>query len=440
MKKIIFVAIFLICLFRVGKARADQATPTTTPSGNTIEPSGNTTTSFDLLLPPSNPSLYLLGKNITSIDKPETPVDLKTAVINGFNDYQSGQNFAAEIAPAWIFFGSDISYDSFIDNDPFHNISQSFTLSFAEGIDPSGNSTTAFSTAAHFSIFRGDVDPKFLAGVAKVKTLIQNDIDVTGPKVAVLLDRYDYLKSFNKTRIFKDADESKVILYAQYILKIYCESITATDETNNPVLNLTGFKQLLSNLVDNPKMLNNRDTINEIKKLFTNKLFGKLNTNYTIYLASNNKRVANSLSGLTYQRLGFKFDVYGGLLWDVPRGIPVTVQNSAVWATVGWDTIPNTNWSILGLGRYLQGNNWELGTQLTWNVSTIWSLSGEFTAGLNSGSSYKYDLVVDYKTSNSQTLSFVFGSDNTNYGNNFLALASISLGFGNTRPAPPATN
>ena len=86
---------------------------------------------LELLAAPATPAATMLGFSPAEIDKPRDVSDFLVSVANSGALSQLPSNYAVEIAPAWLFAGNKISYQSFSGNKVTDNIWQGLTRSAA---------------------------------------------------------------------------------------------------------------------------------------------------------------------------------------------------------------------------------------------------------------------------------------------------------------------
>lgn len=331
-----------------------------------------TEATFNLLMPPDNPSAFFLGKAINSVSQPGTPADLQTSLTTAVNDFGT-QDFSAQFTPAWLFFGKDISNQAFLSNDLGNNVIQTFKVSVAEGLDPNVSSTTALAGSINFSLLRGEQNNS-----ADIQNYLNSKIKPITDKEAIEISSLkipDAIKSQGTAAIIDWVNAQKKVIDDQYTAQI-----TAITNSSTPIV----FKRY--GWVADVNFGGSWDFINT-QTLNLRNYGGWLNGGYetdgnvfsllgVVRRVINNQIMSNN-----------SFDVGGRLIFE-----------------------PSDQWAISG------------------------ELVNSFLDQSGSTQKLRYDLNVAYLTSDNKTITLTLGSDQNNLQGDLIALVNIAAAFGTARP------
>jgi len=380
----IFIVLYSLCFILNSKSSLAQ---------NLKTDSVNTTESFDLLIAPPSPAFVLLGIEPNSVERPGTPTDLAISILNNSENLSAlPKNYALEIAPLWLFWGENISYDDYLKDEILSNISQSLSLSFASLNDSNSTSTCI---GLRTSIIRGKFD---------------NDYFIQMDSIYHLLE--DVSKLTNKRR----SELSKSDSVLQNLIKLLQSS---------PETLLDDIEKLIAK---RQKMLD-LQAESEVRKT--------LNTKY--------KQIEKLATNMRVRRRGFKLDFATAIAIDFPgrKFDNSDLSHWGAWLTGGYEG--NTK-SILSVLRYLGNidepneNSLDMGLRIILDNYQRFSLSAEsvyrwYYNRDKDKNEYRIALSFDYAIARNKLISFTFGRDfEGKKAGNLLTLINLIFGFGSERP------
>lgn len=383
---------------------------------------------IDVLKVPNSPAANLLGISPNLVEEPQTPSDFVASIRNATNNFTTlPQNYAFDLAPAWLFGKSKIDYNEFISNSLAENIKQSFVVSLGVNTNTMlGTSTemTQVGLGGKISLLRGKVD---------------NEFDNLNDAYQLMANLNDSLR--NAANLQLSANQAFTTL--EDSLKTIIRS-----NRNDPRI------PLLETQI--------QDLVQKINK----------DSTYFETTIANQSQLVNQIKAKTAQlkfnRVGFKLDLAGGVVWDFTDQVAKSQQLSrtGIWLTGGWviplkqnvaDNIVNVSedkkWSILGTLRLL-GNPAQLylapdstlatadnlyfdyGGRLNYNNGGNFTISAEVLGrnvinndALENG--IRYTLNIHYQVSKNILLTGTYGKDFNGYieeeGNLLTALQLFAL-------------
>jgi hypothetical protein len=382
----------------------------------------DSTLKLDLLKAPSSPGFILLNQQPTDIERPTTPTDFAVSFRNSSSNFSAiPKNYAVEMAPLWLFSAKKIGFKKAYGDSShlnvWENIKQTFNLSVAyapvDSALPSGASQFGFGFK--FSIVRGKINHEFTDQIKKLNVaLINVGIDFHNKAEVELKKDSDYVQ-LNR-------------LYKQILMK---PEPSATDIILINTLPLT-----IEKLVDLKGDQLARDYKNE---------------NETARI-----EITKKLAKMDVIRTGAFLDLAAGAVLDFPtRNFDYSEINKyGAWLTGGYD---GNNWSVLALGRMLQGiktpyltdssivkttssNTFDLGLRLLYKRDKFnVSLEGLYRNYLNSSNftpGYKGTFYLGYDLGNNKILTLNISRDfdgTVNKTGNLVTALNLIIGLGGNR-------
>jgi hypothetical protein len=347
---------------------------------------------------PASPGFALLGIAPNAVERPGTPTDLALSVLNSTQDLSIlPRNYALEFAPYWLCAGSKITYADYAGNGIPSNLVQSASVSFATSSDQPAPAPESLLTSAALgfraSLKRGWIDTSF-KDYAPKRRLLRLQLDSISRK----------LDSIRTGRRLADTTRSRLW---------HAFQLTHQEELKDSI--------------------RQRDSIND--RAAEAEVYERK--------AQQLSRLRATVSGLETRRLGFKWDVAGGIAMGFPGRVVERGRLSrwGAWTTVGEDW---PDWSVLGVIRLLQGtgdsagNSADLGGRIVFPPLKELSISTEGVYRLllqSKTSQWRAALTLSYPLLANKTVSFTFGRDfGGKQTGDLILLLNLLLGFGSERP------
>lgn len=354
---------------------------------------------LNTLTAPSSPAATLLGISPSQIDKPRDPSELMASIVSSSEGFSRlPENYAVEIAPAWMFGGKRITFNDFESNALHHNLWQSLTFSAAVGEKEQSLNSTNLSKQVAFGLKTSLLRGSHFANEARIK--------------------------IEKTQEALNKLNEKLITYLS-VDKIY--------------------QALIDRAIKNPA-----DTV---------EFNAYRNRKYREFRSQELQEVQEVLKDLRFVRVGFKLDFTAGLVQDFPSGKfdSVSISKVGLWLTAGYEG--EKGLSFLGIARILQNadatftaengsllqgdiQNFDVGARLIFAPLTAkYSISAE--AILRSSNrpndipnSQRLALNMEYKLTPNASINFSYGRDfdgTITRNGNVIALLSLFTSFGNAK-------
>jgi hypothetical protein len=374
--------------------------------------------SLNSLKAPTSPGSLLLGVSSSEIQKPTDLTGLWVSIRNATNDFTSMPSaFAIDLAPKWLLGKKSISLDDYFSNKVGKNISQSFTISYAQ-VSQKDSSYDGLKQGIgiKFSMLRGKIaDQKYKGKIDLARDFHRREFEL----------EQEYTRTHTP---FDSLAEVKILK-----LKMRDPAVS----TEEKILINQNLQELQT------KYNNDRDkAVKEISQDSYSALKEELEET------------------ITPVRKGFILDVSAGAIVKY-NGYKInssSLTNSSVWLTFGYDgfktdTADNSYFSILALSRliidnadelYSSGNDtrytsWDNGARLVFNTANQkFSISGEiisrrlFNTPSGASSVFKYLISAELQVGKNQRLSFTYGKDFENHitkDGNVIGLLNFVTGF-----------
>lgn len=380
----------------------------------------DSTLTLDLMEAPNSPAANLLGISPAEVERLSDPSAILVSITNNAENIVSApSSFAIDLAPAWVFFGHKIDFESYRKDRVLNNLAQNLVIStgIRRKIDYSTNNEyTQAAFGFRTSFLRGKLDEKFENALNRSTELLSDLSNLIAPALA---------------------NELKIdTLYNSYRNKLR-DATKANDKAN-----IKKYKQLVE------ARASELSEIIRVRVTFAN--------TKTKTKIDSLKLIAEKMK---YRRYGWRLDLAGALAIDFPDQVfkKGKTTKSGVWLTGGFDGKKGV--SIFAKARYLynpneifkdeQGNllvddiqNFDVGARITYaNRSGNFHISTELLHrsilnNVPSNDSWKYLLIIEYEVFKNANLTFSFGKDFdgtiTREGNVVAALGLIT-GFGTKR-------
>ncbi|MEO6830778.1 MAG: hypothetical protein ABI378_01035 [Chitinophagaceae bacterium] len=353
----------------------------------------------DLLQTPYSPAANLIGTSPSDVQAFTDPSAFALSIQQASKNLSSFPgNYAVDIAPAWLFFGKNISYKSFTEPDKKSNIAahiwQSLVISAATRSADSATEGTGIGLAFKCSIVRGKLLPT---------TLQQSDatLDLLRKVHAVIEEEVDEAKA---TEAYQKADEA------------------GDTQTQMDIINAAQIR-------------------GESKAVEAR------------------KALENAVKAINFKRYGFKLDLAGGLSFRFPNDIfeKGRINKSGLWLTLGYET--PKGFTAVGIVRYLYNDNQlfadeneliHVGDLATLDAGAriIYAApQSKFAASFEGvyrsvvsrtdvATTWRATLNLEYDVSINKKISFALGRDfdgSFQKEGNLIAALNLILGFGNKR-------
>jgi hypothetical protein len=347
---------------------------------------------------PASPGFTLLGIAPSAVERPGTPTDLAVGVLNSTRDLSIlPRNYALELAPWWLLAPGKISYADYAGNGIPSNLLQSAAISFAtssgEMAPPAESLATSAALGVRASVLRGRIDTLYKDYGSKLRLLQLQLRAITRMRQAIgdSISRADTIRSRLWAAFLSNSRDA---------LK---DSIRQRDSINDCAADSMAYERKEEQL----------------------------------------GRLRSTVGGLETRRLGFKWDVAGGIAMGFPGNVVErgSLSRWGVWTTVGEDW---PEWSLLGVLRYLGGtgdsasNTADVGGRVVFTSATQLSVSGEAAYRMliqSRTSQWRTVLTLSYPLFANKTVSLTFGRDFGGKKTGDLVLVlNLLLGFGAGRP------
>jgi hypothetical protein len=383
--------------------------------------SQDTTINLNLLQTPVSPAGSLLGISPSQIDKPTDPEAFMASVKNASVDFTKvPSSYAVDFAPAWLFFGNKISYNSFRSTKLCPTIWQSLVISTAvKNTSDSGLNKTQFSVGLKISLIRGKVDG------SKVDSLIE-----LSTKLLKKLNTFLYNLD---TLIKKDKEYN---FYKAKMGELARAGLQGTKEYG-------AVKELAES------------RLKYLTALVQNASIAKLTKAEGFNVMDSLKSIAEKIK---WKRMGFKLDLCGGAIFDFPnmdfrRG---SITKVGIWLTGGYEL---KNLTFLAIIRYLYNPNQIIGVadslvpktqfhtldggvRLVYNsVNNKFLFSGEalyrsvFESNIIAPG-WRFTINAEYEVMRNIKLNLSLGKDfdgSFTKGGNLITSLNLILGFGSNK-------
>lgn len=130
---------------------------------------------LNILKAPNSPAASILGIAPSDVQRPADPAAFAVSLQNATGNLSVFPNsYAVDIAPVWLFAGSKLTYEQFIDSSSvWESIRQSFVLGAAvTSWDDSAGKRAGLGLGVTCAIFRGAVNPRALAAVQDAQNVL----------------------------------------------------------------------------------------------------------------------------------------------------------------------------------------------------------------------------------------------------------------------------
>lgn len=360
---------------------------------------------LNTLTAPSSPAATLLGISPSQIDKPRDPSEFMASVVSASGGISRlPENYAVEMAPAWMFGGNKITFSDFKSNALPHNLWQSLTISAAVGGKGQSADNPENPTQVAFGL----------------KT------------------------SFLRGHRFNQEAETKVASAQNALNRLNTRLLDSLRSDMQ-------YQRLIERSLDNPA-----DTLE--RNAYQKRKYQKFRSQDGQEVQEL-QEIQEALQDLRFTRIGFKLDLTAGVVQDFPSGKfdSVSVSKLGVWLTAGYEG--EKGLSILGIARILQqadaqftaadgkiqqGNvqNFDAGARLNFApLKGKYSLSAEaLFRGSNRAkdipNTHRLALNMEYKLAQNISLNFSYGRDfdgTITRDGNVIALLSLFTSFGNAK-------
>ncbi|TET22692.1 MAG: hypothetical protein E3J71_05385 [Candidatus Stahlbacteria bacterium] len=261
--------------------------------------------------PSAIPSAFtLLGVNAESIKRPGTMNELVATIRTATNDFtELPSDLAIEIYPYWMRKGRTISFDEYTDSSMSASLKQTFSLSLATSFGEKStpdSSAVAAAVGADVSFSRGKVDPEFENYQSKLElldSLLAHHNREWGNTVESLLKANDRYMELN--------DSLKKV------------SFGSTEWSN----------------------------INEEMKAIKAEVTQRLEDSLEVVESERLEEIEGIASSIYLRRIGFKWDLAGGLATISPQGGWKDIGfKGGAWTTLGYEW---KNWGGMIVARAL---------------------------------------------------------------------------------------
>jgi len=383
--------------------------------------SQDSTLNVNLLQAPVSPAGSLLGISPSQIDNPTDPEAFMVSVKNAVGDFTKiPSSYAVDLAPAWLFFGSRINYNSFRSSRLIPTIWQSMVISTAvKSSSDSGISKTQFSIGLKVSLIRGNIDGSKVDSLIELSSILLQKLNnfTTG------LD--DLCKNDKEYQQYKDRMEV-----------LATSGITDSREYRD-LQDLAGER--LQYLTELARMVS----------------WNKLTKTEGYNILDSLKSIAEKIK---WKRLGFKLDLCAGAVFDFPnmdfnKG---STTKAGTWLTGGyeWDHL-----SCLAVIRYLYNPNQVIGMADSLLPKTLFqTLDGGLRIVYNSTDNkflfsgealyrsvleqnvmepgWRFAINIEYEAMRNIRLNLSLGKDfdgNLSKGGNLITALNLILGLGSNK-------
>lgn len=414
--KLTFIFVLALGFAVIGQQSATaQTKPADTAAANKVlRANQDTTWTINVLKSPSSPGAELIGISPSVIQRPTDPSGFSASLLNATNNLSTiPNNYAVDLAPAWLFFGQHISYTDFSSNTVGKNIWQSLDISIAykNVKDSLSNQTnTTIGIGVKVSLLRGNINSKATAKVKQSLDLVSDLVKKRRDALQTYLTSNPRFLAMNKQAgtTTDTALKNKLAAQIRKTVDSLNKSVYAAD----------------------PKTKANLDSI---------------------------KKIGESLD---FSRYGWKLDLASGMSYYFPNQVysSGSLNNAGAWLTGGFED-EASKVSFLGIARYLYNpkqayadpksilkqNNlstFDTGFRLLFeSADSKFTFGGELvyrsiTNTTAVPSSYHYSISADYQVGKNQLLTFNIGRDfdgTVTKGGNLIAAFNFIIGFGNTK-------
>jgi len=265
---------------------------------------------LDLLQAPASPAANLIGTAPTEVQTFTDPTAFMVSLQNGARNFDGfPKSYAVDIAPAWLFWGKNISYAEFKTDNWWSNIKQSFVLSFAYTNTDSVVKQTDMGIGFKLSLRRGKINSDADTLIMRSDTVMSY---MTG-KIVLSLANDSVLNSYDSSiRVLKEKLKSE----------------GADPDTDDDIIELkkkmnARIAYITAEINKSPEEL--KSEFDSLKK-FTEKI--------------------------DFKRTGFKIDLAGGTALKFPGQVfnYSLLSRAGVWLTAGWDF--DNGMTAMGILRY----------------------------------------------------------------------------------------
>jgi hypothetical protein len=345
---------------------------------------------------PASPGFTLLGIAPNAVERPGTPTDLALSALNSTKNLSIlPRNYALEFSPYWLWAGNRVTYDAYAGNGIWSNMLQSASVSFATSSSqsaPTSESLTSAALGLRASPLRGKIDTSF-KGYAPKRRMVRKLLDVMSLGLSAIGDSV------------RDADRTRKRLVETY--------------------SRTPRKELQDSIIQ-------RDSIDGTV------IEALVRERHAVQLS----QLRATVSDLETRRLGFKWDVAGGVAMDFPGSV---FENGrfgwGAWTTLGVD---RPNWSVIGVARLLKGAGDSTGSTADFGARVVIppasklsiSAEGVYRRLLQSKTSqWRAALTLSFPLLANKTVSLTVGRDfGGKQTGDLILLLNLLLGFGSERP------
>ena len=440
-----------------GMYTPDDIIPDTpTPSGITnpsylYSPPGLTASSLNIadtadltltsLAVPSSPALTLLGISPTIIAKPTDPKDFLVSLANTAQSLTVLPNsFAMEFTPFLVLREKNLDLSEYLENDVVDNFWQTFTISLATNtIDSIPGVSPAVSDvglAAKFSILRGRVDNKTVQKLATVDSLL----------------------SIINSKSFTATDSLLKTLPAYQSVVQAIDTLIAKGKRDSVYQRSSAYTTAIS------KLSAQLDSFNTSQQFATQSLSG--------YYSQQAKQLTSTVSGMTFNRVGFMLDAAFGVVYDFPfqqvdsasltkvgawltgsqvinlKGTQIRTLTLQGYARLLNDLDQMTTSPTTGITTTADNTNFDIGAKIDYTSGTKLTLSLEYLQRfvLNNDDldpTYQYSFSGSYQIAPNYQLSMTFGrgfNGSFTEGGNLLAALHLFGTFGSRKANTALTN
>jgi len=374
---------------------------------------------LDILQTPTSPAGNLLGISDAQIENPTDPTEFMIMVSQATNDFTALPNqFAIDVAPAWLLAGHKITMEQFIEDKLWNNVKQSLVFSAATrsadslgNMNSTENDMTRVAAGLKMSLFRGTVDSRAMSKLDELRR-----------------ERGQLLKAYSTgLDSLLQTDSTFVQLKRQRIEILRSDMDFAT-------------KQVLLSQIDR--------SLEDLESRAMEKMENTFEQLKTI------------AEQVQFTRYGFKMDLAAGCAFDFPMQTfqEGYISQIGVWSTFGWKW--KQGFSAMAMARYLYHPDavyfseeevelvsedvpaFDAGARFTYDVGDRkFSLSGEILYRSITGvedldDNWRVALNAAYDLGSNKKVTFLLGKDFNSFGGddgNLIANVNLLVGLGGSK-------